>query len=462
MFQNHITPPSSSSVGVHQAPPPHHQLMNDPLNSTSMLNNNNNTNNNIHTLPTNPGGIVVPVPTRHSAYQTPLQPTTPKNPGSASSNVVLTTPVESSTANTPPFNNQVHGDGMVVGERDQHGDHHHLQQKTPNFPYFSSSASVQHVLTTDNNPQQPPYSSGVLTAAIVQPPQTSYGVNNPTTLGGEPVTNNAPPVLEKTTSTSDSQFVFSCKHCRTIFIDSNALVYHSDENEILSFCSIYKVDVRENVQIAPPDRFDAGSNYYPLFCRHCQSCVGRKYIMSDKSPIVDILHFYTLDFHCLSVYELWSADSEKTPGEEGNITEPAALFKELPTLKSINDEIGFIHSSLLGLKEKDDKIFSRIDALETNTQIIPQLKQKIEELEKTLNTIKETQTKLTHKHRQLGHEVVHIKKETGVVPLYDLQPTNSPKIITTNEANIENNKKRTSIGGTSSNLPESLSKKKKN
>ncbi|KAG2387420.1 hypothetical protein C9374_001752 [Naegleria lovaniensis] len=457
MFQNHMTPPPSSAsvVGVQHQP----QVMNDPLNSTSMLNNNNNTNNNLHNIPTTSGGIVVPVP-RHSAYQTPLQPTTPKNPGSASSNIVLNTPVESSAANTPPFNNQVHGDAMAVG--DQHGEHHHLQHKTPNFPYFSSSASVQHVLTTDNNPQQPPYSNGVPTATIVQPPQTSYVVNNPAV---EPVTTNAPPVLEKTSSRSESQFVFSCKHCRTIFIDSNALVYHSDENEILSFCSIYKVDVRENVQIAPSDRFDAGSNYYPLFCRHCQSCVGRKYIMSDKSPVVDILHLYTLDFDCLSVYELWSAESEKNIGEEGNVTEAAALFKELPTLKSINDEIGFIHKTLLSEKDKDEKIFSRLDSLEANTQIIPQLKQKIEELEKTLSNLKEAQTKLTHKHRQLGHEVVHIKKETNVTPLYDLRPANSPKIANSEAlANTENNKKRTSLGGasTSNNLTESLSKKKKN
>ena len=218
--------------------------------------------------PTNTNQPIIQPVARYSTFQTPNKNQLVVQPPSAvSSNALLL------EATTSPSNDQT------------------VRKPTTNYPYYSTNSA-------DIVPQGNPQTTAINTAIDQQGFNGVHVtindhvplVNNDQVVAADNVTN----ILQPSASSS-IQMVFSCKHCRSIFIDTNALVYHNDEFGIISFYNVQGIDVRENVQIAPNDRFDAGSNYYPIFCKLCQSLVGKKYIMSDRAPIVDILHLYTLD-----------------------------------------------------------------------------------------------------------------------------------------------------------------------
>ncbi|EFC38446.1 predicted protein [Naegleria gruberi] len=270
----------------------------------------------------------------------------------------------------------------------------------------------------------------------------------------------------RTRASDEPQLVFSCKHCRTIFIDSNALFFNGEEHGIITFLKVHKVEVRENVQIAPNDRFDAGSNYYPLFCKQCQTLVGRKYLMSDKSPIVDIIGYYTLDIDALSLYEMWTAEQETGEIQGGHIDN----IKSIPTNRSIMKEITLLKNALLMLQHNQSSQGKEIHLLkqEINGTVdkndsvkkIPELIQKMARIEKELNISQEEQKKISHINRRLNNEVGHIKKETGITPL-GTEPIKPPP-----PTNQPSNKKRASMGSTtaaieSSHTPETTNSKKK-
>lgn len=405
------------------------------------------------TPPTN-SGLVAPVARQgynSASFQTPLHPTTPKPIGQASSSLHHGMNIE----NTPPqpgsggvINLQTPPSGNIIG-----GNPGMMQptingmiQANPNqYPYYSTtSVGSQQVIGG---------------GAAVNYPQLMVGSisNQP-----QPKENNAAVMVAPTEmepTVPDTHIVFSCKHCRSILIDNNALMYSNDEFNILSFHRVYRVEVRDNVQIAPSDRFDAGSNYLPIFCKLCQANVGKKYTMSDKSPIVDILHLYTLDLDSLSSYELWSPenDNEKNDGHVDN----AMVMKRFPTLPNISTQLVSVQKAMLQQKDTTEKLreelINQSHLIHHIPQILKELEmkaKKIDEMENEVKKMKDEQSKLINKSRRLNMDLDHVKKEKGVTPL--------GKEVSTTQGTDQQPKKRTS---TSSNqehpTPPGVQKKKK-
>ncbi|KAL9650664.1 hypothetical protein ABK040_001720 [Willaertia magna] len=216
--------------------------------------------------------------------------------------------------------------------------------------------------------------------------------------------------------------IFSCKNCRTIITDSNSFGYCDSDINIYSFLHADNIDIRENITNISKnvEDLDYGSNYHSIYCKFCQTEIGKKYTLSDKQPFTDILHHYTLNIDALTTYQVsihpTNYRNNDDEGEDdlnnlnNNSNNHHLLLKKYPTGLNLLQEIIYLEKTILSIKNNMTSMQN--DLLFKSNEVVKDFQLFKTEMEKKENLNLEKELKLNKKIDTMYEEILsHISKQ---------------------------------------------------